>query len=61
MKIAIFSLLILALLGPMLVRVVAYTLNRSWTETQIDAVGAVIKWMALGAVIMLTIDVLVGF
>ena len=50
----------LAVLGPTVVRVVAYILKKPWTDSQIAAAGAAIRWAALGAVVALTIDVIVG-
>ena len=61
MKAAIFLLALAALFGGVLVRIVAYLLKKSWTKWQIDAVSAAIRWAALGVIILLAIDVLIGF
>ena len=60
MKAAILIFALVAVLGRGFVRIVTYFLKRPWTEPQIEAVGTAIKWVAIGAVVMLTIDVVVG-
>ena len=59
MKAAIFIFALVAVLGRGLVRIVAYFLKKPWTDSQIEAVGTAIKWVAFGALVMLTIDVIV--
>jgi hypothetical protein len=53
MKIAILVFVVLALVGPGALSVLAYKLKRPWTNPQIDAAGAAVRWTSIGAIIIL--------
>ena len=53
MKIAILALVVLAIIGPGAVRVIAYKLKGPWTNPQIDAAGAALRWGSIGVIIIL--------
>jgi hypothetical protein len=53
MKIAILVLVVVALLGLGAISVIAYKLKVPWSNPQIDAAGAAVRWGAICVVIML--------
>jgi hypothetical protein len=53
MKIAILVFVVLALVGPAALSVLAYKLKGPWTNPQIDAAGAAVRWASIGAIIIL--------
>jgi hypothetical protein len=53
MKIAILVLVVMALLGPGAIRVIAYKLKGPWSNPQIHAAGAAVRWGAIVVVNML--------
>jgi hypothetical protein len=53
MKIAILALTVLAIIGPRAISVIAYKFKGPWTNPQIDAAGAALRWSSIGGIVIL--------
>jgi len=53
MKLAILALVALAIIGPRAISIIAHKLNGPWTNAQIDAAGAALRWGSIGGIVIL--------